>query len=383
MNNSKVTVYIRSSSTRKYRKAQAKTFTGIKGNIIGADTFALRYTDANGKRQYDTLECRNWDQAQEAAFGKRIELSKIKRGEVQAPAAKPKPTPKQPPAPKAGALLLDAAIDRYLNNVSVRSGKTQTGYGYTLRQFYSSCGNKTLPSITRQELIDFEGFLRREGLSDRTVHNRIGEVITFLRHFGFKEVKHSVKYVEKKVRAYRPDELRKLFAISNHAEWLLFQFYLCTGAREQEVMNAVWDDIDYVDGLFTVRAKADWNPKDYEEREIPLPDFLLAALKERMLSTKGKLIFPTSEGKKDGHMLRKLKYLAKRAGLNPTNFGLHVFRKTYATLQHKAGLDARTIQLRLGHSDLTTTLAYLEGENARSAESKKMANATFGEFAEV
>src|SRR5262249_13458024 len=148
--------------------------------------------------------------------------------------------------------------------------------------------------------------------------NRVGEVVTFLRHFGIKDVTIRVKYVEQTVRAYRPDELKTLFAVAEPEEWILFQFFLCTGAREQEVMYATWDDIDFVDGLFTVKAKEDWTPKDYEEREIPLPDFLVAKLKARMLTTKGKLIFPNvvnGEQKPDGHMLRKLKYLAKRAGL--------------------------------------------------------------------
>lgn len=66
-----------------------------------------------------------------------------------------------------------------------------------------------------------------------------------------------------------------------------------------------------------------------------------------MLKTHGKLIFPTEDRKRDGHMLRKLHYLAKRAGL-VGEFGLHKFRKTYATLKHRAGVDARTIQKRLG-----------------------------------
>ena len=47
-------------------------------------------------------------------------------------------------------------------------------------------------------------------------------------------------------------------------------------------------------------------------------------------------------------------------------FKLHKFRKSYATLQHRDGVDARTIQKRLGHSDLSTTLAYLEDEEPRS-----------------
>jgi len=99
-----------------------------------------------------------------------------------------------------------------------------------------------------------------------------------------------------------------------------------------------------------------------------------------MLETKGNLIFPTREGKPNGHMLRVLKALAKKAGLHG-EFKLHKFRKTYATLQHRDGVDARTIQKRLGHSDLSTTLAYLEGEEPRSDRSRKQVNRTFGVFA--
>jgi integrase/recombinase XerD len=189
-----------------------------------------------------------------------------------------------------------------------------------------------------------------------------------------------VKYVEQKVRAYRSDELKALFAAATPDEWLLFQFFFCTGAREQEVMYAEWNDIDFVDGLFTVRAKANWTPKDYEEREIPLPDFLVAALKKHMLEIKGNLIFPTKQGKPNGHMLRVLKALAQRAGLHG-EFKLHKFRKSYATLQHRDGVDARTIQKRLGHSDLSTTLAYLEGEEPRSVRSREQVNGTFGVYA--
>jgi integrase len=48
-------------------------------------------------------------------------------------------------------------------------------------------------------------------------------------------------------------------------------------------MHAEWTDIDFVEQICAVTEKADWKPKDSEEREIPLPDFLVATLKERML----------------------------------------------------------------------------------------------------
>jgi integrase len=74
----------------------------------------------------------------------------------------------------------------------------------------------------------------------------------------------------------------------------------------------------------------------------------MASLKERMLTTKGDLIFPAKSGGKEGHFLRQLKELAVRAGIKPESVGLHKWRKAFATLQHRAGVDARTLQKRLG-----------------------------------
>jgi integrase/recombinase XerD len=376
-----VAIYTRESGTRKYKPASPRA-------AYSPDTtFCLRYTQ-DGKRRWQQLDVKSYKEAQAASLKKLTELitesckqkpdvgTVISRN-LNLPAPHPRPLK---PIQSTGELMLDAAIDKYIENVQTKSSKTSGGYRYTLQQFYASSGNLVLANVTTQHLYDFVGYLRQEGLGDRTIHNRVGEVVTFLRHFGVKEVTIRIKYVEQKVRAYRPDELKALFAAATPEEWILFQFFLCTGAREQEVMYAEWNDVDFVDGLFTVKAKANWKPKDYEEREIPLPDFLVAALKKRMLSTKGNLIFPQAEGKADGHMLRKVKYLAKRAGLHG-QFKLHKFRKTYATLQHRAGVDARTIQKRLGHSALETTLAYLEGEEARSDRSRDQVNGTFAVFA--
>jgi integrase len=279
--------------------------------------------------------------------------------------------------------MLDAAIDRYLENVALKSSKTSNGYGYTLQQFYKSVGrNKPLTEASKQDLYDFIAYLRREGLGDRTVHNRVGEVVTFLRHFGIKDVTLRVKFTEKKVRAYRPDEIKDMFAVADPEETILLHFFLCTGARDQEVAHAEWDDIDFVDGLYTIKSKPGWTTKDYEERELPLPDFLVAALKTRMLRTKGKLIFPNTIGTVNGHLIRIVQRVAKRAGIRG-EATLHKWRKTFATQQHRNGLDARTIQKRLGHSDLATTLTYLEGEDSRSDRSRELVNSTFGAFAKV
>ena len=66
--------------------------------------------------------------------------------------------------------MLDAAIDKYIENVQTKSSKTSGGYRYTLQQFYASSGNLVLSQVTTQQLYDFVGYLRREALGDRTIH---------------------------------------------------------------------------------------------------------------------------------------------------------------------------------------------------------------------
>ena len=49
-----------------------------------------------------------------------------------------------------------------------------------------------------------------------------------------------------------------------------------------------------------------------------------------------------------------------------SNWGLHRFRKTFATLHHDNTVPVRTIQRWLRHSSLETTLRYLEaGQNKK------------------
>jgi integrase len=84
------------------------------------------------------------------------------------------------------------------------------------------------------------------------------------------------------------------------------------------------------------------------------------------------LVFPNEEGKPDGHFLRKLKAIAKKAGVEGAE--LHRFRKTYADTLHEEGVSVNTIRIRLGHESLDVTLAYLKGKDAESEETQEHAN---------
>ena len=183
----------------------------------------------------------------------------------------------------------------------------------------------------------------------------------------------------KKVRAYNPGELAKMYAAANLDEADLLTFLLCTGAREQEAQFVCWPDMDLVRKTYTVTEHLDlgYKPKDKEEGTLPIPDLLVDRLADRWVRyPRTRLIFPGKNGKPNGHALRLVKRLALRAGVNcglcvnkgglscaahPVcrNVLLYKMRKTFASTLHHNGLPGQTLQRYLRHSDLSTTLAYI------------------------
>jgi integrase/recombinase XerD len=208
------------------------------------------------------------------------------------------------------------------------------------------------------------------------------------------------RYTERVVSAYSAEEICRLFSAATQEEFELLQFFLCTGARNQEVQCACWPDISFDSKTFTVTEKLDlkFTPKDKEEGAIPIPDSLVALLKQRRARYPlSRLLFPTPAGKRNGHFIRILKRLALRTGMNCGHcyskrgrccakhdvcrrWELHRFRKTFATLHHEAGVPVRTIQRWLRHSDLETTLRYLAGSDDKTPRMREQVNHTFLEL---
>jgi integrase len=61
--------------------------------------------------------------------------------------------------------------------------------------------------------------------------------------------------VEQEVREYSEEETKKLFEACNDGEWLVWNFFLVTGMREQEVANSAWSDFNPSQGTVSVTKK--------------------------------------------------------------------------------------------------------------------------------
>jgi integrase/recombinase XerD len=73
---------------------------------------------------------------------------------------------------------------------------------------------------------------------------------------------------------------------------------------------------------------------------------------------------------RSGIGLDGLKTIAGRAKLDKGNFWLHKFRATFATWSLWAGVDLRTVQQWLGHSDMESTMRYLKPSRSQQVRDK-------------
>jgi len=240
------------------------------------------------------------------------------------------------------------------------------------------------------------GYLSGLGLDNRTIYTKTMVVVQMLKDAGCSGLLRKgdwPRYTAEERPIYTPKELRTFFRKASTYERILFQCFLLTGFRESEVKHVTWEDIDFREQVVRVKAKPQWDfiPKNWEEREVPIPKTLLdglAALKHKT-PVGTELVFPSPGGKPEYHMLEKCKAVASRAGLNCgrcqtkkgncsdgpfcEKFFLHKFRHTFATTHLRDGIDLRTVQHWMGHKDLKSTMVYLKP--ARGKEIIRKVNA--------
>jgi integrase/recombinase XerD len=348
----KVTLYTRERSTRKLTKVKnVKNATDYPAGTI----YVLRFGAT-----WETIPATGWTEAVTARLKKEIDIAQ---------GWKPQPKPKRTVVPETP--MLDMAIDEYLREIQQqRKPKTHSAYSTALRYFYDSCGNKPLQDIRRSDLLDFAVYLREEkGQSPRSTYNKFESVVSFLKRHDItgKTLKLSAHdwpmYTEEEPQIYEQETLDKFFAACDEDERLLFEFFMMTGFREQEVIYCTDRALNFDACTVSVRhnPKYNWSPKMYKERSVPVPATLMEKLKKMLVERgKGDLLFPTSSGKPKYNFLDICKAIARRAGIPEDEVWLHKFRATFATRSLWAGIDLRTTQSWMGHVDLASTMRYLK-----------------------
>jgi len=298
----------------------------------------------------------------------------------------------------ANRTSLHAAVEDYLSHKEHEAGRRPgsiKAYRTALNEFAEKAGVRYIDEVTERVLGRYLRFMRepvpekRTGYAPKTIAVRMTIIFSLLKKHDIKARVELPSVPKKLVQIFSATEIKKLFDAMDNEEKFRYGFFLATACREQEVMYATWDDIDWDKKEYRVTAKPEvgFEPKSHEERSVPLDDDMLRELREHSKNpAHPRWIFINGDNNPESHFLDKFKRIALKAGVNcgycvtsrseghyekknvevtcktrPVceKMYLHRFRKTKATLWHEAGVPVRTIQHWLGHSSLEITQLYL------------------------
>ncbi|MGA8490291.1 MAG: site-specific integrase [Terriglobales bacterium] len=310
-----------------------------------------------------------------------------------------------------GRILLSAAIAVYVDDAAdgKKARKTYSARKRTMELFAESCNKTLVDQIDLRDMLNFKSHLRKEGFADRTIFNHFETANSFLRANGViaangKSIVPSHEWPdfdEKPAKKYQEEELAKLFKAADKMGTAVFKFFLTSGGREGEVARLQWRDIDMRMKKAEFASRQGASTKNRKSRSVPLPDSMIAILKDHQKEYGDSLyVFPNQSGGMEGHWLRRLQKLALRAGLNCgrcedvgeggdknckehavcQEWGLHRFRKTFATNHLHNGANIRQIQKWLGHHSLDVTINYLADEDDTSDPVRDQVNDAFAAF---
>lgn len=168
-----------------------------------------------------------------------------------------------------------------------------------------------------------------------------------------------------RAKALTRDELAALIAECPDRWRLLVTLLAQTGLRLGEALALAWEHVDFGRKRVLVRrqytAGAYGPPKSrYGRRDVPMTDQLARALWERRKAARGAdeaLVWPGRDGRPlDGSTVyRAVQTAGKAAGVPWAH--PHALRHTCATLLFHAGLNAKQVQVWLGHHSPAFTLS--------------------------
>jgi len=276
-----------------------------------------------------------------------------------------------------------AAISSYLTHVQVEKGlasNTLSAYRRDMAKFedFAKKRKLALNAVKRDDLVDFLASLYRQKLESKTVARHLVTLRNFFRHA---QVQGSISedptaHLESpKIRRSLPgylrlEEVEKLLELPDQKTPLglrdraMLEVLYSTGLRVSELTSLRVNDLDTKVGCVRCIGKGD------KERLVPVGRKALGIVERYLRDGRTALIGPgrNSAGaflfvnRRGGRISRVgvwkiFSAYGRKAGLR-VPMTPHMLRHSFATHLLERGADLRSVQLMLGHSDISTTQIY-------------------------
>jgi site-specific recombinase XerD len=267
--------------------------------------------------------------------------------------------------------------------------KTLETYSYALKHLrdHLSVNGTSPPFPCTSELRAFIQSMLDKGLSRGTIRIRMRAIrafCNFLTREHILEVSPMDKVEIPKVPIRYPEiitngQARRLMSSARRNTWTgirnrsILGMFLDTGVRLSELIGLNLEDVDLRSGTVRIRSG-----KGDKERHVYMGRALLRAMRKwievRGFHDGGTPFFLT----KDGNRLelrnveRIIERITKRAKMDSIRITPHILRHTFATHYIQNGGDPFSLQRILGHSDIKTTMIYvnLAGVGIQEAHAK-------------
>ncbi len=273
------------------------------------------------------------------------------------------------------------AIAQFLTHVRVEKGlsaNTVSAYQRDLAKFNVFVQKRKLAveTISRDDLVDFLAGLYREKLESRTVARQLVTLRNFFRFAQIQEmitVDPSQNLESPKIRRTLPgylklEEVDSLLAQPDAKTALglrdraMLEVLYSTGLRVSELIGLRVTDLDARVGCIRCIGKGD------KERIVPAGKKALSLVEKYLREARPKLLRKGVSSQslfvnRNGNMLSRvgvwkiLSAYGRRAGLRVA-LTPHMLRHSFATHLLERGADLRSVQLMLGHADISTTQIY-------------------------
>jgi integrase/recombinase XerD len=278
-------------------------------------------------------------------------------------------------------------LDQFLDGIWLESGlsaNTLAAYRTDLLAFQIWLAKKglTLEQVTRADLLAYLAANVRAGLSPRSSARHLSTLRRFYRYLliqGRTKVDPTADVRSPVIGRPLPKNIseqgvEKLLstpprdtALGSRDRAMLETMY-ASGLRVSELVGLTLNELDLTTGLVRVIGKGG------RERIVPLGEEASESLREYLGQARSDLlkaqltdaVFVTRRG---GPMTRQafwqlIKRYAQQAGIG-AEFSPHSLRHAFATHLLNHGADLRTVQMLLGHTDLSTTQIYTHVARAR------------------
>ena len=276
---------------------------------------------------------------------------------------------------------ISATISSFLTYVKVEKGlssNTVSAYRRDLVKFdvFAQKRKLSLEAVSRDDLVDFLAGLYRMNLESRTVARHLVTMRNFFRFAQIQELittDPSINLESPKIRRSLPGYLRlqeveRLLEQPDSTTALglrdraMLEVLYSTGLRVSELIGLRVSDLDSKVGCVRCIGKGD------KERIVPVGRKALIVVEKYLRDARPKLLSklrgsPTLFVNRRGVSLSRvgvwkiLSGYGKRAGLR-VSLTPHMLRHSFATHLLERGADLRSVQLMLGHADISTTQIY-------------------------